>query len=80
MLVEGRRKWRGWMMERWVVTHTGCDKGTQGPLGGGKRLFGFAHLGCASRGWGCLPETQAYGTCPEKGLYCPGPEGRVRGS
>lgn len=55
MLVEGRRKWRGWMMERWVVTHTGCDKGTQGPLGGGEKALRICPPGLCLPGLGLPP-------------------------
>lgn len=34
-------------MKHRAVMHMGCDKGTQGPLEGGKRLFRLTCLGCA---------------------------------
>lgn len=42
--------------------HTGCDKGTQGPLEGGKVSLDSLAWAVPQRARGCLLETQAYGT------------------
>lgn len=67
-------------MDTWGAGAHGCDMGKTDPQRE-RKDFRFACLDCASKDWRSLLEPRGYGTnSVEKGFYCPGLEGRVRGS